>query len=123
MYKKLEICNCRVSLDEHVEYMFRYFLIEGSKKIFINEAGVDVASFGIEITSEKFMDEQLVDTYSDSIETVSSVKDKVVNLIEYLKKYEVSPVHLVDIAGEYADEWTADFDRDAKCILESISLV
>jgi hypothetical protein len=103
--------------------MFRYYLLEGSKNINVCESGIDVSCFGIEITSEKYFDDQLVDTYSNSVEAVSSVKERVVNLIDFLKKKEVSPVHLVDIIGEYVDEWTSDFDKDAKCLLESISLV
>lgn len=66
---------------------------------------------------------RLEDIFSDSLTVVSSVKDKVVNLIEFLKDNEVSPHHLVDIVGEYADEWVGDFDRDARCLLESISLM
>lgn len=123
MYKKMEICNCKVEADDQVGFLFRYYLLEDSKKIFINESHVNVPCYGIEITSERFVNGRLKEIFSDSICVVSSIKDKVINLIEFLKENQVSPLHLMDIVGEYADEWVGDFEKDAKCLMESISLI
>lgn len=123
MYKRMEICNCKVEADEQVAYVFRYYLLEDSKKILINESHINVPCYGIEITSERIVQGRLEEVFCDSLDAVSSIKDKVVNLIEFLRDNEVSPYHLIDIVGEYADEWVGDFDKDARCLVESISLI
>lgn len=123
MYKRMEICNCKVEGDEQTRYVFRYYLLEDTKKIFINESHINVPCYGIEIVSEKIVNGRLKDIFCDSLAVVSSIKDKVINLIEFLKDNEVSPYHIVDIVGEYADEWVGDFEKDARCIIESISAV
>ncbi|MDF2672097.1 MAG: hypothetical protein K0R09_362 [Clostridiales bacterium] len=123
MYKRMEICNCKVEADEQTRYVFRYYLLEDTKKIFINESHINVPCYGIEISSEKIVNGSLEDIFCDSLTVVSSMKDKVVNLIEFLKDNQVSPHHIVDIVGEYADEWVGDFEKDARCIIESISAI
>lgn len=123
MYKRMEICNCKVEADEKVVYVFRYNLLEDIKKIIVDELSINVPCYGIEIISEKIENGRLTDIYSDSLMAVSSIKEKVVNLIEFLKDNEVSPYHLVDIVGEYADEWVDDFEKDARGLMESISIM
>jgi hypothetical protein len=123
LYKRMEICNCKVEADEQTRYVFRYYLLEDTKKIFINESHINVPCYGIEISSEKIVNGSLEDIFCDSLTVVSSMKDKVVNLIEFLKDNQVSPHHIVDIVGEYADEWVGDFEKDARCIIESISAI
>lgn len=122
MYNKMEICNCRVETEGDASYVFRYYLYESTKKITVNATCIEVPCYGIEITSEKLVKGRLEEIFSDRIDVVSSVKDKVIDLIEFLKNNEVSPVHLFDIAGDYADEWIEDFDKEAKSIMESVSL-
>lgn len=123
MYKRMEICNCKVETEEQAVYVFRYYLLEDTKKISVNESNINVPCYGIEIISEKIVDGRLKDIFSDSLPVVSSIKSKVVNLIEFLKDNEVSPHHLVDIVGEYADEWVEDFNADARCLMEFTSLI
>lgn len=123
LFKRMEICNCKVEAEEQVGYVFRYYLLEDTKKISVNELQINVPCYGIEITSERIVNGRLDDIFCDSIAVVSSIKDKVLNLIEFLKDNEVSPHHLIDIVGEYADEWVGDFERDARCLIESISLI
>lgn len=122
MFKMMEICNCMTELEEGATIMFRYYLLEGTKKININEENINLPSYGIQISSEKTVSGKLVDIYSDLIETVSPNKEKVVNLIEFMGENSVSPIHLIDIAGGYADEWIEDFENEAKSILHSISI-
>lgn len=122
MYNKMEICNCKVEAEGETSYVFRYYLHESTKKITMDASCINVPCYGIEITSERLVKGRLDEIFSDRIDVVSSVKGKVINLIEFLKENEVSPVHLLDIVGDYADEWVEDFDKDAKCIMESVSL-
>jgi hypothetical protein len=121
MYKRMEICNCKVEVEEQVGYVFRYYLLEDTKEISVDESSINVPCYGIEITSERIVNGRIEGIFSDSLNAVSSIKDKVVNLIEFLKNNEVSPYHLIDIIGEYADEWVEDFEKDARCLFKSIS--
>lgn len=123
MYKRMEICNCKVEAEEEISYIFRYYLLEDTKKILVNESHINVPCYGIEITSERIVKGRIEEIFSDSVSAVSSIKNKVVNLIEFLKDNEVSPYHIIDIVGEYADEWIGDFDKEAKSLMESISLI
>ncbi|MCX7905066.1 MAG: DUF6514 family protein, partial [Caloramator sp.] len=50
----------------------------------------------------------------DELDCLTNDKEKVMNLIDYLALNQVSPYHLIDIAGEFADEWVDDFDRTLK---------
>lgn len=45
----------------------------------------------------------------DSVDKISPNKDKVEVLVEKLHKYEVSPIHLIDVIGEDVDNCVADF--------------
>lgn len=122
MFEKKEICSCRNILDGSIEYIYRYFLIEDIKSVIINGQRVDVPSYGIEISRELILNGKTADLYGERLDSISSTMGKVLELIEYLKDNEVSPIHLVDIVGEKADEWVADFEEAAKSLLKSMAL-
>ena len=46
----------------------------------------------------------------DSVEYISPALYKVNSLLSLLYNNNVSPVHLVDVIGEYVDEYVEDFD-------------
>ena len=117
MYKRTEICTCRTSLENQKECLYRYYLIKSNKNIERNDNVVSVPCYGIGIKSEVILNGKILSAYDDTINAVSSVEDKVLKLIEMFKDNNVSPVHLIDIAGEYADEWVDDFDEYADKIL------
>lgn len=74
------------------------------------------AVYGISVSREYLKNNEIVDEYEDSIKFVSPIKDKVKTLLEILYKGQVSPIHLIDIAGEYVDNCVDDF-----CKLEKIA--
>jgi hypothetical protein len=114
MYQMMELCNCKTTIDENMEYLYRYFLLESKKDLCIDDNFVNIQCYGIEVVREKLLDGRIVDIDRDKIETISPIRNKVVDLIEYLKDHEVSPVHLVDIIGEYVDESVGDFEDEAR---------
>ncbi|EGT5618211.1 hypothetical protein BUL45_03905 [Clostridium perfringens] len=65
--------------------------------------------YGIEVERKDFMDSDLINVERDSVEKISPNKDKVEILVEKLHKYEVSPIHLIDVIGEEVDNCVADF--------------
>ena len=65
--------------------------------------------YGIEVERKDFKDSNLINIERDSICKISPNKDKVEVLVDKLYKYEVSPIHLIDIIGEDVDNCVADF--------------
>lgn len=112
MYKKNEVASCKTRIDDK-ECIYKYYVIETSKNIFLDEKNVSVSCYGIDVVSEVYKNGSICFSFEDSIEYLTPFLDKVLKLIEYLKDNGVSPVHLIDIAGEYADEWVSDFDIKA----------
>lgn len=84
-----------------IERVYNYKLIKSV--IGVNEV------FGIEIEREDFKGDIKIDTYKDSIELISPNEKKVREVLDILYKNGVSPIHLVDIAGEFVDECVNDF--------------
>lgn len=89
---------------------YRYILLEGEKELDNFGKKVKVPCFGVEIIREDMKDDHIYSVASDKIECMTIYKYKVVQLIKKLYDNLVSPLHLIDIAGEMADEWTSDFD-------------
>lgn len=66
-------------------------------------------AFGIEIERQDVIDGEVVRIERDSISKISNKEEKVKELLDLVYKYQVSPVHLVDILGEYVDNYISDF--------------
>lgn len=111
MYDKLESFSCQTNMPGE-KYIYRYFLLQTIKKILVNDCEINVPCYGIEISSEKIIDDRIVDIYSENIKCMSPEKNKVLELIDMLRENEVSPVHLVDITGDKVDEWVSDFEPE-----------
>ncbi|AYE34154.1 DUF6514 family protein [Clostridium septicum] len=68
-------------------------------------------AFGIEVERQDIKDGQVVNIERDDIRLISNDENKVNLLLNLLYENQVSPVHLVDVLGEYVDEYIYDFDR------------
>ena len=66
--------------------------------------------FGIEIERQDLIGGEVVRIERDSISNISNREEKVKELLDLVYKYQVSPVHLVDILGEYVDQYVSDFN-------------
>lgn len=67
-------------------------------------------AYGIEVERQDFLCGDVINIERDKIELISNNRYKVNELLRMLYKYQVSPIHLVDILGEYVDEYIYDFD-------------
>lgn len=65
--------------------------------------------YGIYVSREYIDGEKVIDLYEDSIKYVSPIKEKVIGLRDLLYKGEVSPLHLIDIVGDFVDNCVNDF--------------
>jgi hypothetical protein len=90
---------------------YRYMLLEGEKEIENFGQTVTVPCFGVEIVREDMVEDHVYSVESDKIECMTIYRYKAVQLLKKLYDNFVSPIHLVDVAGEMADEWTSDFDE------------
>ena len=69
--------------------------------------------FGIEVQRIDYKADLIIDSFKDSVELISPIKDKVINLLRMLYENQVSPIHLIDIIGPFVDEYVNDF-KDIK---------
>ena len=67
------------------------------------------ATYGISVSREYIKNNEVIDEYEENIKFVSPIKDKVKELLEMLYRGQVSPIHLIDIAGDYVDNCVDDF--------------
>ncbi|WP_300382217.1 DUF6514 family protein [Clostridium sp.] len=76
----------------------------------IKEEYLTGQAYGIEVERQDFMEDILVKIERAEIRRISNIKEKVQDLLEIIHKNKVSPIHLVDILGEYVDNYVADFN-------------
>lgn len=74
----------------------------------------DEIAYGIVIEKLSIDNNQVIDISRECVELVSPIRDKVEKLQKMLYNYEVSPIHLIDVAGEYIDKCVLDFDKEYK---------
>lgn len=85
------------------ELTYKYKLIESE----YNNTRV----YGILVEKELIKDKKVIDIQGDSISLISPKKEKVQRLLEVLYNGKVSPIHLIDIVGEYVDKCVYDFNE------------
>lgn len=76
----------------------------------IKEEYLSGQAYGIEVERQDFIEGILVNIERDEIRKISNIKEKVDNLLEIIHKNKVSPIHIVDILGEYVDNYVIDFN-------------
>lgn len=79
-----------------------------------NERYNDVQAYGIKVERVDIKNGIVMNKVEDSVKYVSTKCHKVKSLLTLLYKNEVSPIHLIDIIGEYVDEWVSDFDKEER---------
>lgn len=91
-----------VNNDGDIEFRYVYRLI---KKDFNG-----VTAYGIEIERKDFVGLKNVNLERERIETISIHRHKVKQILLKLYNNQVSPLHLIDIIGSYADKHAYEFD-------------
>ena len=90
------------SKDEGIEFNYFYILIKSSYR------GVPV--YGIEIERKDYIGMRNVNIERDKVDMISYKKNKAEQILINLYKNKLSPIHLVDIIGSYADEFSYKAD-------------
>ena len=90
------------------KYIYR--LTKSSFPVEISGEIVNLDCYGIETECQEIVDNCVASVERSAIEKISTSRYKVHNLFKLLFDNSVSPVHLIDVIGEYVDEYVSDFD-------------
>lgn len=82
----------------------------------IKETYHDVQAYGIRVERIDVRNGEIINKEEDEVRYISTQRHKVKGLLNLLYKNEVSPIHLIDIVGQYVDEWVSDFDEDTSIV-------
>ena len=97
--------------NENGKYNYVYRLTKCDFQFQIEHNESMIQSYGIEVERQVIVDEHIVNIERDYVKNISPQRHKVHSLLKMLYDYEVSPIHLIDILGEYIDEYITDFDE------------
>lgn len=70
-----------------------------------------IKSYGIEVERQDFKRDggEVINIEKDIIDIISSEYSKVDYLVNVLYRNVVSPIHLIDVIGEYVDKYAYEF--------------
>ena len=102
--------------DGDVNYNYSYRLVKSQISVSMYDNITKVQAYGIEIERQDITNGAVVRIQRDCVQNISPQRHKVKNLIKILHDNTVSPIHMIDILGEYIDEYTSDFDEILKNI-------
>jgi len=91
-----------INSETDVEFRYAYRLIKKEFK--------GITAYGIEVERKDFIGAENVNLERERIDIISAHRHKVKQLLMKLYSNQVSPLHLIDIAGSYADEHAYEFD-------------
>lgn len=106
---------CRNEICNEGEFNYSYRIIK-DKVIFSEYDRLEIQTYGIEVERQDIVEGKIVKIERDIVERISPHRHKVHNLLKMLYDNLVSPLHLVDILGEYIDDYITDFDEILKDI-------
>lgn len=87
---------------EDIEYRYIYRLIKKDFK--------GITAYGIEIERHDYVGLSNVNLERERVDVISPHIHKVKQLLMKLYSNQVSPYHLIDLVGSYADEYAYEFD-------------
>jgi hypothetical protein len=98
------------------KYVYLYRLLKEKVAIAYKNEVIQVQSYGIEVERQDILENKLVNVQRECIKNISPERYKVHNLLKLLYDNQVSPIHLVDVLGDYVDEYILDFDKQINYI-------
>ena len=99
----------KIEAFEEMKCKYFYRLIKSSFATTRHNEKVEVACFGIEVERHDLVNNCITRIERQSIEKISPYRYKVHNLLKFINDNAVSPIHLIDVLGEYADKYILDF--------------
>lgn len=99
-----------------VRHNYFYRLVKSEILMSTYDDPTSVQAYGIEVERQDIVDDMVVCIERDCVQNISPQRYKVKNLIKMLYDNTVSPIHMIDILGDYIDEYIIDFDEVSKNI-------
>ena len=104
----------RFETAEEGTYKYEYRMVKDKISLSSGEDNIEVQSYGIEIERQDLVGECVVNIEREILKHISPQRHKVHTLLKLAHEERISPLHLVDIFGEYADCYIDDFDKVLK---------
>jgi len=111
----LENLSKRVT-EEDVKHNYFYRLVKSQISVSMDNEPTEMQAYGIEVERQDIVDDIVVFIERDFVENISPQRHKVKSLLKMLHENTVSPIHMVEVLGEYIDEYISDFDEMLKNI-------
>lgn len=92
-------------------HIYFYRLVRGNIIMTSDNDKEEIQSYGIEVERQDVVNDELVAIIRDEISNISPHRHKVHNLLKLLYDNIVSPIHLVDLLGEYVDLYCSDYEE------------
>jgi hypothetical protein len=102
--------------EKDVKHNYFYRMVKSQMSVSMYGELTHVQAYGIEVERQDIVDDVVVFIERDCVENISPQRHKVKNLLKMLYDYNVSPIHMIDILGDYIDEYIVDFDEMLKNI-------
>ena len=102
--------------DDEVKHNYSYRLLRSQISVSMYNEPTEIQAYGIEIERQDVIDDKVVFIERDCVENISPQRHKVKNLLKMLHENTVSPIHMIEILGDYIDEYIIDFDEMLKDI-------
>lgn len=96
---------------EEIKYDYWYRLIRSGITLDTGNGTMDIQSYGIEVERQNTTNDGMINIERESIMSISPQRSKVHSLLKIVADNSVSPIHLVDVLGEYVDEYVIDYDN------------
>ncbi|MGH4119411.1 DUF6514 family protein [Clostridium sp.] len=103
-------------MENDVKHNYFYRMVKSEMSVSMYGELTQVQAYGIEIERQDILDDTVVFIERDCVENISPQRHKVKNLLKMLYDNNVSPIHMIDILGDYIDEYIVDFDEMLKNI-------
>lgn len=99
-------------VEDGREFTYVYKLLKNDFVMEVDGNQKSIQAYGIEVERQDLLDGQVIQVEKDYEKYISPQRHKVRSLMKLLNDNIVSPVHLIDIIGEYIDEYISDFDKE-----------
>jgi len=114
LFTETEIASFRNSTEGGKEYFYILYLLKSMRAVNIRGSEFEVPCYGLKEVMQKIIDGAAVSTHEDSILTISPNKNKILDMINFLKDNGVSPYHLVEVIGDKVDECAFEFEEEVE---------
>lgn len=99
-------------VEKELRFNYIYRLVKSDFNVYIKGQLTEIEVYGIEAERQDIVKGLITNIERDCVKTISPKKEKVFDLFKILSDNVVSPIHLIDVIGNYIDVCAEEFDND-----------